>query len=179
MTRETLQEKLNIMQKNRSYRMFTFDSKDGVMVIPEPKGLSSYLILTGSEWFAKNGDQQMSSTDQEQNKVLFAETKDKLFLPKADKTALYVSHNHPAMSCCVFAYILICNSMIYAGFLGGVTTGKYYTIQLPLDENRCYCLLDLVMTEVARAFPDDVEKLRAFFKLDGKYDAGDETIFEE
>ena len=179
MDRETLQEKLHKMQKDLTYRLFTFGNEDGVKSMPELKGLSSYLILTGSEWFAKNGDQQMSSSGQAQNKVLFAETKDKLFLPKADKAALYVSPNHPAMSCCVFAYILICNSMIYAGFLGGKTTGKYYTIRLPLEENRCYCLLDLVMTAVARTFPDDVEKLCAFFKLDGKYDAGDETIFEE
>ena len=179
MTTENLQEKLHQMQKNRTYRLFTFDNEDGVKVMPELKGLSSYLILTGSEWFAKNGDQQMSSTEQELNKVLFAETKDKLFLPKADKAALYISPDHPAMCCSVFAYILICDRVIYAGFLGGKTTGKYYTIQVPLLENRCYCLLDLVMTAVARTFPDDVEKLRVFFKLDGKYDAGDETIFEE
>lgn len=179
MDRETLQEKLHQMQKERRYRLVTFDNEIGVKTMPELKGLSSYLVLTGSEWFARNGDQQMSSTDREQNKVLFAETQDKLFLPKADKAALYVSSDYPAMSCCVFAYIMICNSVIYAGFLGGKTTGKYYTIQVPLLENRCYCLLDLVMTAVARTFPDDVEKLRAFFKLDGKYDAGDETIFEE
>lgn len=179
MNQETLQEKLHNMQKDRTYRLFTVGNEDGVKSMPELKGLSSYLILTGSEWFAKNGDQQMSSGEQRQNKILFAETHEKLFLPKADKAALYVSSNHPAMSCCVFAYILICNSMIYAGFLGGKTTGKYYTIRLPLEENRCYCLLDLVMTAVARTFPDDVEKLCAFFKLDGKYDAGDETIFEE
>lgn len=179
MNQETLQEKLHKMQRSKSYRLFAFDNEIGVKTMPELNGLSSYLILTGSEWFAKNGDQQMSSTDQEQNKVLFAETKDKLFLPKADKTALYVSPNHPAMTCNVFAYILICQNSIYGGFLGGKTSGKYYTIQLPLEENRCYCLLDLVMTEVARAFPDDVEKLRAFFKLDSNYDAGDETIFEE
>lgn len=179
MNQETLQEKLHKMQKDRTYRLLTFDNEGGVKSMPELKGLSSYLILTGSEWFAKNGDQQMSSGEQSQSKVLFAQTNEKLFLPKADKTALYISTNHPAMSCCVFAYILICNSMIYAGFLGGVTTGKYYTIQLPLEENRCYCLLDLVMTEVARAFPDDVKKLRVFFNLGSNYDAGHETVFEE
>ena len=179
MNQETLQEKLHNMQKDRTYRLLTFDNEGGVKSMPELKGLSSYLILTGSEWFAKNGDQQMSSGEQSQSKVLFAQTNEKLFLPKADKTALYISPNHPAMSCCVFAYILICNSMIYAGFLGGVTTGKYYTIQLPLEENRCYCLLDLVMTAVSRAFPDDVKKLRAFFNLGSNYDAGHETVFEE
>ena len=179
MDRETLQEKLHKMQKDRTYRLVTFENETGVKSMPDLKGLSSYLILTGSEWFAKNGDRQMSSSEQTQNKVLFAETHEKLFLPKADKTALYVSPNHPAMACNVFAYILICNSMIYSGFLGGKTTGKYYTMQMHLEENRCYSLLDLVMTEVARAFPDDVEKLRAFFKLDSNYDAGDETIFEE
>lgn len=179
MTTETLQEKLHQMQKDRKYRLVTFDNETGVKTMPELKGLSSYLILTGSEWFARNGDRQMSFADQGQNKVLFAETQDKLFLPKAVKAALYVSPDHPAMCCSVFAYILICDRVICAGFLGGKTTGKYYTIQLPLEDNRCYCLLDLVMTAVARTFPDDVGKLRAFFKLDGKYDSGDETIFEE
>lgn len=179
MTRETLQEKLHQMQKNHTYRLFTFENESWVKTMPELKGLLSYLILTGSEWFARNGDQQLSSSEQRQNKVLFAETTDNLFLPKADKTALYISPNHPAMSCCVFAYILICNSMIYAGFLGGKTTGRYYTIQVPIMENRCYCILDLVMTAVGRAFPEDTEKLRNFFKLNSSYDAGDETVFEE
>ena len=69
--------------------------------------------------------------------------------------------------------------MIYAGFLGGKTSGKYHTIQVPLMENRCYCMLDLVMTAVSRAFPEDTEKLRNLFKLSSSYDAGDETVFEE
>ena len=179
MNKEQLQEKLHKMQKSKTYRLLTYDKDSGVKTMPDLRDLSSYLILTGYEWFAKNGNQQISSVEQNQNKVLFAETQEKLFLPKADKTALYVSPKYPAMSCCVFAYILICQNSVYAGFLGGKTSGKYYTIQLPLEENRCYCLLDLVMVEVTRAFPDDVEKLRAFFKLDSKYDGGFETIFEE
>lgn len=68
---------------------------------------------------------------------------------------------------------------VFAGFLGGNTSGKYYTIQLPNTENGCLCMVDLVMSAVASTFPDDIEKLRTFFKLGSNYDAGDETVFEE
>lgn len=179
MTRELLQEKLHKMQKNHAYRFFTFEKDKGVSSMPELSGLSSYLILTGAEWFAKNGDQQLTSDQRIQDRILFAETREKLFLPKEDKTALYASPNYPAMSCLAFAYVLICDKMIFAGFLGGNTSGKYYTIQLPNTENGCLCMMDLVMSAVANTFPDDLEKLRAFFKLGSYYDAGDETIFEE
>lgn len=178
MNREQLQNRLHKMQTCKSYRLFIFEDEK-VKTMPEKKELSSYLIMTDTEWFAKNGDQHMNSSKQSQNKILFAETHEELFVPTSDKTAHYVSPDHPAEPCCVFAYVLISEKVISAGFLGGKTTGKYFTIRIPTMENRCYSMLDLIMTIIARSFPDDVNKLRSFFNLSSKYNAGDETIFEE
>lgn len=179
MTKELLQEKLHKMQKDPSYRLFSIETESGLRSMPELKNLSVYLIITETEWFAKNGDQLMSSNQQSQNKVLFAETHDELFLPTADKTALYVSPAYPAMTSCTFSYFLFYGSTISAGIVSSKTSGRYYTIQLPLVENRCYCILDLLMTIVAQTFPDDVDNLRTFFNLRSKYNAGEEDIFEE
>lgn len=178
MNREILQEKLHKMQKDRSYRLFTLEGEDGVKSMPALNGLSTYLILTGTEWFAKNGDQQMTSSQQNQKKVLFAETKEKLFLPTADETALYISPCSPASSCSRFAYLLIYENTVSAGFVGTETVEKYYTIQLSNADNNIFCLLDLVITAVSVVFPDDVDKLRTLFNLGSNYNAGDESIFE-
>ena len=121
----------------------------------------------------------MHSSQQKQRKVLFAETHEKLFLPTAEGTAVYISPNHPEKSCCTFAYCMICEKTVSAGFCCETTTGKYYTVQLPNSENNCICMLDMVMTIAAKVFPDDVDNLRTFFVLGDKYDAGDETVFEE
>ena len=179
MNREQLQNKLHNMQRDSSYRLFTYDTEAGVKTLPALKDLSTYLILTDSEWFARNTDQQLSSRQQEQNKVLFSETSQKLFLPQADKTALYISPNHPSSSPCTFAYILLHGSKVSAGFVSEKSSDKYYTIQLPISENNCFYLMDYVMTVLARIFPEDVDKLRTFFNLGSTYSAGDESIFEE
>ena len=179
MNRELLQEKLHKMQKDPYYRMFSIEGKIGVRSIPELKDLSAYLIMTETEWFAKNGDQLMSSNQDSQNRVLFAETRKKLFLPNADKSALYISPNHPAESRGSFAYFMIHGHTVSAGFWSDMTTGTYYTVQLPSTENNCFCLLDLVITAVANIFPDDIDDLRMLFNLSSNYSAGYEDVFEE
>ena len=147
--------------------------------MPELQNLSAYLIMTGREWFARNGDQVVSSNQNPQNKVLFAETDNKLFLPTGDKTALYVSPNHPTPSSSVFAYFLIGENDFSVGFLGTNTTRKHYTLHLPYDENKCLCMIDSILPVFAKFFPDDLDKLRTLFLLDRKYNAGYEDIWEE
>lgn len=178
MNKDLLQEKLYKMQQHKSYRLLTYENGH-VKSMPELKKLSAYLIMTDSEWLAKNGDQAVSSNQQPQNKVIFAETDNKLFLPTADKTALYVSPNHTAPSSSVFAYFLIGENDLSVGFLGATTTGKYYTLQLPCDENKCLCIIDSIMPVFAKFFPDDLDKLRTLFRLGSKYNAGNEDIWEE
>lgn len=178
MTKELLQEKLYKMQQHKSYRLLTYENGH-IKSMPELQKLSAYLIMTNSEWLAKNGDQVLSSNQHPQNKVLFAETENKLFLPTGDKTALYVSPNHPAPSSSVFAYFLIGENDLSVGFLGATTTGKHYTLHLPYDENKCFCMIDSIMAVFAKFFPDDLDTLRTLFLLGSKYNAGYEDIWEE
>ena len=179
MNREQLQTKLNEMKKSLKYRVIVYDTDKGVISVPEFEHPSVYLVLTNSEWFARNGNQTMHSHGDPQSKVLFCQTIRRLFLPIKESTAVYVSPDHPATSNCTFAYVMVYQDCVSAGFVGGKSNGEFKRIRTPFNENTCYCMLDSVMTILARVFPDDVEKLQAFFNLGKTYADGDETVFEE